>query len=122
MRRQAPNSADPLAELVALGMLLPGRDADHYRLRRMLQIVYPADPQSNQVAGSGPLPIVVLQHGAHAWIRANPLRVIESYKGMRYLQDALAALGIVSVSVDTNAANVYEATLIEMRAELVVSA
>ncbi len=122
LRRQAPNSADPLAELAAIGMLLPGRDADHYRLRRMLQIVYPADDQTNQVSGSGPLPIVVLQHGAHDWIRTNPLRFVESYKGMRYLQDALAALGIVSVSVDANAANVFNATLVEMRAALIVSA
>jgi hypothetical protein len=119
---QKPNSADPLAELTAIGMLLPGRDVNHYRLRRPLQIVYPADAQSNQIAGSGPLPIVVLQHGAHEWIRSNPLRFVESYKGMRYLQDALAALGIVSVSVDANAANVFNATLIEMRAALVVSA
>src|SRR4029434_10896853 len=33
---QKPNSADPLAELTAIGMLLPCRDVDHYRLPRPL--------------------------------------------------------------------------------------
>ncbi len=41
---------------------------------------------------------------------------------MQYLQDALAELGIVSVSVDANAANLFNTTLIEMRALLVISA
>lgn len=123
LRRQFPSSPDPLAGLTAIGILLPGSDANHYRLRRPLHIVYPADSaQSNKVAGSGLLPIVVLQHGAHRPLAPAPLHFVDSYKGMQYLQDALAKLGIVSVSVDANAANLFDAALIEMRALLVISA
>ncbi|QEA39673.1 hypothetical protein FGL86_11730 [Pistricoccus aurantiacus] len=126
LRPRGPNAPDPLAFLASIGMLLPGSDADHYRLRRPVHIVYPGDSQSNQVAGSGPLPIVVLQHGAHRSLAPGTspgtLHYVDSYQGMQYLQDALAELGIVSVSVDANAANLFKSALIEMRALLVISA
>lgn len=123
LRRQFPNSPDPLAELEQLGMLLPGSDPSSYRLRRPLHVVYPAsDSQSKSVGGTGRLPIVVIQHGAHDWLRTGPVRFVDSYKGMQYLQDELASHGMVSVSVDANAANVFNGTLIDMRAQLVISA
>jgi hypothetical protein len=115
---------DPIAELTRIGLLLPGPDAASFRLRRPLQIVYPAESAATKkVAGTGALPVVVLQHGNHRFFDNKTLSFVDSYKGFRYLQDTLAGLGIVSVSVDVNAANLFgETALIEMRARLAVSA
>jgi hypothetical protein len=118
-----PQVHDPIAELTRIGLLLPGPDPASFRLRRPLQIVYPAaDAATKKVAGTGALPVVVLQHGAHRFFDNKTVSFVDSYKGFRYLQDTLAGLGIVSVSVDVNAANLFESTLIEMRARLAVSA
>ncbi len=112
-----PNA--PNAESV--GMVLPDANGSSYRLRRPLNIVYPAESASSKkAAGNRPLPIVVLQHGAHRWYHGG--NFVESYKGYQYLQEELARQGIVSVSVDVNAANVFESTLVDMRAELAVTA
>src|SRR6185436_13790806 len=121
--QQNPEARDVLAQLERIGLLLPGRDASSYRFRRKLQIVYPAESQSSKkVAGTDPLPVVVIQHGNHRFYDNRTSRVVDSYKGYRYLQDELANRGIVSVSVDVNSANLFDAALIEMRARLAVSA
>jgi hypothetical protein len=110
-----------LGKLQQNKIILPGAGTASYRLRRLLQIVYPAESAaSKKVAGTDPLPIVVLQHGMHPWLGKGG--VVESYKGYRYLQDELASLGIVSVSVDANAVNAFDSALIAMRADFVVSA
>jgi hypothetical protein len=111
-----PPIVDPLGQLTKLGLLLPGSDATKYRFRRRLQIVYPAASASSKaVDGTDPLPVVIIVAGAHR-------TGVDSYKGYRYLQDDLANRGIVSVSVDIDAVNVFNNALIAMRAAFAVSA
>lgn len=112
-----PTQKDPLPTLEKMKFLFPGKTASTYRLRRRLQIIYPAESAtSKKLAGTGALPVVVLQHGAHRW-------TIDNYKGYTYLQNELANLGIVSVSVDVNVTGLFHNNaLIEMRARLAISA
>lgn len=53
--------------------------------------------------------------------RASVRHEVESFRGYRYLQEHLAAAGIVSMSIDTNAANETN-SLIRFRADLVLEA
>jgi hypothetical protein len=91
-----------------------------FQILRKLRIVYPArrnDPE--KVAGRGRLPVVALVHGNHnQWDGSYH---IPNHIGYTYLQQELASCGIVSVSVDTNVANVID-SLFEMRAEMVLAA
>ncbi len=97
----------------------PG-DATKFQLERRLRIVHPAEPASpNAVAGSGRLPVVFIVHGNHASWTA--VRNTPNHEGYTYLQEELARHGIVSVSVDTNAANFF-GSMIEMRASMVLAA
>lgn len=96
-------------------------------------------------AGTGKLPIAILVHGNHASLeftvadsggprtslgippirftlipgRSTILHDVPSYRGYRYLQEHLAQMGIVSVSIDTNAANA-SGSLVALRADLVL--
>ena len=95
-------------------------DVTRYQVYRRLRIAYPADPSDpKKVALKGRLPIAVLVHGQHAsWQGGGEVR---NHDGYAFLQDHLAKLGIVSVSVDTNAANFF-GSLIQTRAEMVLGA
>jgi hypothetical protein len=91
-----------------------------YKILRRLQIVFPADPADRtKVAGTGRLPIVGILHGQSAHWEAKKTTNFNSFQGYSYLQAYLAQNGIVSVSVDTNAANYIQA-YIEMRAEMLL--
>jgi hypothetical protein len=95
-------------------------NAGKYQLQQNLRIVYPAKTGAlEQVDLAGRLPVAVLVHGNHGWV--TPAGVIANHDGYSYLQEALARAGIVSVSVDNNAANAVNA-LIEMRAEIIMDA
>jgi len=89
-----------------------------YFLERCLLIKFPAEPSNkNAVAGNGKLPLVVLVHGNHqSWEKDTNK---PNYKGYTYLQDELAKAGIISVSVDTNAAN-YFGSLVSMRSRFIL--
>lgn len=90
-------------------------DSNKYLVERNLFIAYPTlAGNENVVAGEGALPIVVLVHGNHQ--ATSP-----SYLGYGYLQKQLAEQGVLSVSVDTNMANLFDSA-VSMRAELVLSA
>jgi len=96
-------------------------DLSKYQLRSQLRIAYPADPKApTRVFGSGRLPVVVIAHGMFGknWSlgASHP-----SHEGYTYLQEALAGQGIVSVSVDMNAANFFR-SIVEMRAEMFLGA
>ncbi|MEU1973487.1 hypothetical protein ABZ477_17665 [Microbacterium sp. NPDC019599] len=95
-------------------------DATKYQFLRRLRIVYPADAKdTSKVNGTGRLPLAVLVHGQHeSWQGGVEVR---NHDGYSYLQEALAAEGIVSVSVDTNCAN-YFGSLLEMRALIILGA
>jgi hypothetical protein len=95
-------------------------DPTKYQVFRRLRIAYPADPtDEKKVGGKGRLPLAVLVHGHHAsWQGGVEVR---NHDGYAYLQDHLAAQGIASVSVDTNAAN-YFGSFIDMRANMILSA
>lgn len=81
-----------------------------FQITFKLHIAYPAAPgDASKLGGTGLLPVVALVHGAHSAERPSRL-------GYIYLQQELARWGIVSVSVDGNAANGLD-SLIEMRAE-----
>ena len=105
--------------LIATGFLRTnGTKVD---ILRKLRVVYPADPHNPNVLSSGKtrLPVVVLVHGMHGvWDGA---KQVPNHEGYTYLQEELARHGIVSVSVDTNVANVFNSR-IEMRAESVLGA
>jgi hypothetical protein len=121
---------DPLSTLVgprlaaaeAAGLLT--RDpvvATKFTLQRRLRIVHPAGLLTpRKVAGSGRLPVVAIVHGQHraAGPTGTPHPNLDGYAG---LQAELARHGIISVSVDTNAGNIFN-SLIEMRAEMVLGA
>jgi hypothetical protein len=65
------------------------------------------------------LPLVLLVHGDHpGWTSDGTIPNLDGYA---YLQDALARSGIVSVSVDTNAATALGSQR-EMRADLILGA
>ncbi|HSU17359.1 hypothetical protein [Longimicrobium sp.] len=88
---------------------------DRYRVHCRLRIVYPCSRTNPQkLKGSGKLPVVVLVHG-HTEV------LVASHTGFTYLQNYLASKGIVSVSVDTNAANAFDSYVL-MRAHLVLGA
>jgi hypothetical protein len=112
-----------------------------------LRIVHPAVPEEpGKIAGEGPLPVAVIVHGQHeSWKQAGlkktgrrvaipggggataeeieftGLTDVPNHDGYDYLQEELAAAGIVSVSVDTNYANFF-GSMIETRADMVLRA
>src|SRR5262249_25243031 len=124
-------------------------DATKFQLKLRLRVFYPSRAASpNVVAGSVPLPVVVISHGNHeAWSptgTATPRGTTEtisassgtvtlpvadidavperrSLDGYHYLQKELAANGIVSASIDNNFAN-FMGSLIEARADLITAA
>ena len=61
----------------------------------------------------GPMPVTLIP------ARATLRHEVRSDRGYRYLQEHLAGLGVVSVSVDTNAANLTD-SLVRFRADLVL--
>ena len=110
-------------ETFSLGLLVPDEvDATRFQIRRRLHIVYPTDGKNpKSVKPGGRIPIVVLVHGQHDWFDRTKLKLIPNHEGYHYLQEELASHGILSVSVDTNAANALDSR-IEMRAESVLGA
>jgi len=100
-------------------------DASKFQVKLALRVEYPALPGSpKQLAGTGKLPVVLLNHGHHlGWLPAPGGSVIakQSVEGYAYLQDALAQNGIVSVSVDHNFACTSN-SLIETRADTIIAA
>jgi hypothetical protein len=95
-------------------------DPEKYLVERRLRIVFPVDPTApGRVAGQDRLPVAILLHGQHWFTDGRP--PTPSLNGYATLQDELARHGIVSVSVDTNVANLFD-SLIEMRAQMVLGA
>ena len=126
-------ASNPIEKLAVLSAAYPGAvtpikgkflraqagDPTKFELFGRLRIVYPADAADAKKVGlAGRLPIAVLVHGnAESW----QVGETRNHDGYSYLQDHLARQGIVSVSVDTNAANYFE-SLVEMRAQIVLRA
>ena len=110
-----------VATLEGLGLAKKNpADPTKFQLSRRLQITHPAVAgRLTQVAGTGRLPVVVIVHGNHGVISGGT--EIPNHKGYIYLQEALTKDNIVSVSVDTNMANLAN-SFIEMRAEYVLGA
>jgi hypothetical protein len=113
--------APDLTAMEAQGLIRKNpADASKFQLDSKLRVVYPADAKTpTKVAGTGRLPVVAISHGmAKHWFvgGSHP-----SHQGYTYLQEALAAQGIVSVSVDMNAANFFR-SLVDMRAEMFLGA
>lgn len=96
-------------------------DATKFQIIRKLRIVHPADPKNLNALppGNTRLPVVVLVHGMHAPWEGG--KQVPNHEGYTYLQEELARNGIVSISVDTNVANIVQAW-VEMRAEGVLGA
>jgi hypothetical protein len=113
--------ANPDADaMVSAGHIQRSQGDPHYKLERQLHIVYPADSANpNAVAGTGALPLAVIVHGQHLSWQTSPPRA--NHEGYTYLQEELANHGILSVAVDTNAANWFD-TLVEMRAQMILGA
>lgn len=96
-------------------------DTSKIQLLRRLRIVYPAVAGSpDKVAGKGVLPVVVLVHGNHNVLKKNGTEIF-NHQGYHYLQEVLAQNNIVSISVDTNIANIFDSLTI-MRAEMILGA
>ncbi|MBK8258888.1 MAG: hypothetical protein IPK82_40295 [Polyangiaceae bacterium] len=120
----------------------PG-DATRFQVRLKAQVCHPTDASNpgRLPPGRTRFPIVIFVHGNHTSItynvsdsgrprtttggltlipgRATLRHEVASYQGYRYLQEQLAAAGVVSVSIDTNAANLLD-SLIRFRADLVL--
>ncbi|MEV0387473.1 hypothetical protein [Nonomuraea sp. NPDC050643] len=121
------------------GLLIPDPAAPASFLAQMrLRITWPTD-STGAVAGTARLPVVVLLHGhSESWTvvwKTTPtgttggvdvfdgdhVTQAASHEGFAYLQDVLARLGIVSVSVDCNYANTFD-SWVETRADLAIEA
>jgi hypothetical protein len=116
----ALEAADPRVPAIK-GKFLRAQAGDptKFELFGRLRIVYPADASNpKKVGGKGRLPIAVLVHGQHASWDGGETR---NHDGYSYLQEHLARQNIVSVAVDTNAANFY-GSLLEMRARIILRA
>lgn len=107
--------------IIATGYVRPDPDdLTRFQILRKLHIMYPADlNDATKVQGGGRLPLVLLVHGQHKCVEHG--EHIPNHQGYVYLQRELASHGIVSVGVDTNAANAIESH-IEMRAEIMLGA
>jgi hypothetical protein len=121
---------DVFGALQAASLLRPDpADAAKFQVNLTLRIEYPSPAgKPNDVAGSGKLPIVLINHGNHQnWqmtIAGGAITAVtpkNSFDGYAYLQDALAQNGIVSVSVDHNFA-CFTGGLIETRADTIIAA
>ena len=114
-----------------------------------MRIVYPQDPaRPGRVNGTGALPVVLLVHGNHASFdpiydppattitkinsagvpvalplaeTAASVTDVPNHEGYGRLQELLATVGIISVSVSTNAANFF-GSLIDMRVATAIGA
>lgn len=93
-----------------------------YQITRRLLVVFPESASApGKVDGTGRLPLAVLVHGNHAAWQPKKRDDVPSFIGYAYFQKFLAEQGIISVSVDCNAAN-YINALVEMRAEMILEA
>jgi hypothetical protein len=128
--RMAKLPSGTLAALKNRGLIGPdATDNTKFQVNLELRIVYPSVPgQPHQVGGTGKLPVVLLNHGAHpGWVTTpvggpvTGVTITRSQDGYAYLQDALAQHGIISVSVDHNFANFTESH-IETRADTIIAA
>ena len=118
-RTNGDNSAFPISDLSA--EFLKKLSNDRYQVKRRLRIVFPSDTTNNQkVSGEGRLPLVAIIHGHHAFWEPNSTNETRNFDGYAYLQEFLAQQGMISVSVDTNAAN-YFGSMFEMRAEMLLN-
>lgn len=102
-----------------------------------LLVYYPSGSAGGATLPSGRFPLAIICMGNHSAFRLSSTGVVseinsfQGYSGFAgatpsgrsgaYLQEALARIGIVSVSVSTNAANLLN-LLVETRARLIVSA
>ena len=114
-----------------------------------MRIVFPQDPaRPGRVNGTGALPVVLIVHGNHASFdpiydppattitkinsagvpvalplaeTAASVTDVPNHEGYGRLQELLATVGIISVSVSTNAANFF-GSLIDMRVATVIGA
>ncbi len=129
---------DYVSALIAKGLLRPDpADATKFQVKLSLRIAYPfAAGTPDVISGSGPLPLVLLNHGHYdSWkplgltfpstgpttVQPPDIAISPSYQGYAYLQSALAACNIVSVSVDHNLA-CFTKSFIETRADTVIAA
>jgi subtilisin family serine protease len=127
------------------------RNAARFQVRLRGLVCHPTPAAgSTELPPGERFPVAILVHGNHTaltldfapsgprrtrrvltragWVTqgVTPARVttrheVASYRGYRYLQEHLASLGIVSFSIDTNAANELD-SLIRFRADLVLEA
>jgi hypothetical protein len=113
-----PSSA--MSDLTSLKLVRkvssPKSGEPNYEFKFKARIYYPRGGKEKQVAGKRKYPVVVIIHGNHNWIDGGA--EINSHLGYEYLQKDLAAHGIISMSIDTNAANALD-SLVRTRAEFV---
>ena len=91
------------------------------RVEDLAEVTYPADAQGGVAAGT--FPLVVLLHGRHSWCSTvggevpDPVPTwcadqgdipVPSYRGYRYLADALASQGRIVLSVSANGVNAQD--------------
>jgi hypothetical protein len=137
-RAVAGVTLDFVAGLIDKGLIRQHpADAAKFQVKLGLRVAYPASSKTpNRIAGNSPIPVVLLNHGqynnwelgAGGWVPAGAgtmkpadIRVFASLDGYGYLQDALAALGLISVSLDHNFA-CRLGLLIETRADTIIAA
>jgi hypothetical protein len=130
---------DYLAGLMDKGLIRADpADATKFQVNLGLRVVYPAAKGNpNAIAGKGKLPLVLLNHGhAPNWkpqdppipvgggstaVKPSDFTITPNLDGYAYLQDALAALNIISVSVDHNFA-CFQNSFLETRADTITAA
>ncbi len=124
------------------------RNAARYQIPIDSLVCFPADPAdaSKLAPHNRRFPVALIIHGQHPSIQdftpftrtgpavprviggvarpVTPCRAdgvgtrVANHEGYRYLQEDLAAMGVVSISIDTNPANFF-GSLLQMRAEMI---
>jgi hypothetical protein len=130
---------DFLSGLIDKGLIRQDpADAAHFQVKLGLRVVYPASQRDpNIVAGTLPRAVILLNHGhAPSWspippwvptsagssaMKPTDIAIAANADGYAYLQDALAAFGLISVSIDHNFA-CWTGSPIETRADTVIAA
>jgi hypothetical protein len=110
------------AELAAIkgskAVASPAAGQANYELRWKARVYYPRGSKPKQLPGKRAFPVVFIIHGQHDWLVGT--KEVENHLGYEYLQQDLAHHGIVSVSINTNPANLL-GSLIRTRAEFVTA-
>lgn len=96
----------------------PAAGSPNYEFRIRSRIYYPRGRRAGTLAGTRAFPAALIIHGNHIWRQG--MTEVDNHLGYEYLQQELARHGIISMSINTNQANILNAG-IRTRAEFILA-